>query len=464
MITNIKINGFKSFQDFEMEFTPLTVIAGENGTGKTNLFDAIKLLSRLAETDNLKKACKEQRGEFIELFTQYAKNDYATQIQFCVEMSVKKGVKDAWGNQTALNYTHLTYEIHLQRFTNSIGIEDVKVTYEQLTTPQNEEIFFIKTTKSAIDETTITAQEKDTKIDFKINTATRTVLSSFDRADYPHIFAAKEEMKSWKRLQLNPHDLRQPTSKENGTDVLSTTGKNLAALIHRLKHEDKYNLTCLEGRLGKFVRYFVEVIPIDDKEKKQFSIELRDNNKNFYSLDALSDGTLRVLALSALEQDSKYIGALCFEEPENGIYPEHIKDLVELLKEISDGFVDGSENDLIQQIIVSTYSPVFVGEILNYIIKDDGKKSVSINLFLNSFLVRDVDNDTRRVAIKRTNVQSLFSGKTNKNKLASSVDAKNFRKRFSYTLNEYMDTTNFGNLKDKIEKIKENNINYSITY
>ena len=28
MITKIKIDGFKSFSDFEMEFSPLTVIAG----------------------------------------------------------------------------------------------------------------------------------------------------------------------------------------------------------------------------------------------------------------------------------------------------------------------------------------------------------------------------------------------------------------------------------------------------
>ncbi|MEW5818300.1 MAG: AAA family ATPase, partial [Spirochaetota bacterium] len=39
MITHIKINGFKSFQNFEMSFTPLTVIAGVNASGKSNLFD-----------------------------------------------------------------------------------------------------------------------------------------------------------------------------------------------------------------------------------------------------------------------------------------------------------------------------------------------------------------------------------------------------------------------------------------
>ena len=80
MLTYIKINGFKSFNNFEMEFSPFTVIAGANASGKSNLFDALKLLGRLSEADNLKKAFKEQRGEFMELFTQYGENDYANAI------------------------------------------------------------------------------------------------------------------------------------------------------------------------------------------------------------------------------------------------------------------------------------------------------------------------------------------------------------------------------------------------
>ena len=39
---------------------------------------------------------------------------------------------------------------------------------------------------------------------------------------------------------------------------------------------------------------------------------------------ALSDGTLRFLALAILELDLTPRGLLCFEEPENGIHPERI--------------------------------------------------------------------------------------------------------------------------------------------
>ena len=84
MLTYIKINGFKSFHNFEMEFTPLTVIAGVNASGKSNLFDALQLLASLAETD-LKTAFRQQRGDPKELFTQFGEEEYVSEMEFIVE-------------------------------------------------------------------------------------------------------------------------------------------------------------------------------------------------------------------------------------------------------------------------------------------------------------------------------------------------------------------------------------------
>ena len=51
MITKLEIDGFKSFRDFSIEFSPFTVVAGKNASGKSNLFDALELLSRCATYD-----------------------------------------------------------------------------------------------------------------------------------------------------------------------------------------------------------------------------------------------------------------------------------------------------------------------------------------------------------------------------------------------------------------------------
>ncbi len=41
MLTRLKVSGFKNLVDVDVHFGPFTCIAGANGVGKSNLFDAI---------------------------------------------------------------------------------------------------------------------------------------------------------------------------------------------------------------------------------------------------------------------------------------------------------------------------------------------------------------------------------------------------------------------------------------
>ncbi|MCP3996790.1 MAG: ATP-binding protein, partial [bacterium] len=81
---------------------------------------------------------------------------------------------------------------------------------------------------------------------------------------------------------------------------------------------------------------------------------------------ALSDGTMRFIALTVLQQDPLETGLICLEEPENGIHPERIGAMLRLLNDIvveTETVVDG-DNPL-RQIIINTHSPVvarLVGE------------------------------------------------------------------------------------------------------
>jgi len=44
MIIRIKVKGFKNLVDVDVRFGPFTCVAGVNGVGKSNLFDAIRFL------------------------------------------------------------------------------------------------------------------------------------------------------------------------------------------------------------------------------------------------------------------------------------------------------------------------------------------------------------------------------------------------------------------------------------
>ncbi|MBL0038206.1 MAG: AAA family ATPase [Nitrosomonadales bacterium] len=49
MLTRLHINGFKNLLNVEIAFGPFTCIAGTNGVGKSNLFDAIMFLRDLTD-------------------------------------------------------------------------------------------------------------------------------------------------------------------------------------------------------------------------------------------------------------------------------------------------------------------------------------------------------------------------------------------------------------------------------
>ena len=456
MITKIKINGFKSFQNFEMDFTPLTVIAGANASGKSNLFDALKLLSNLAETDNIKKAFKVQRGEFLELFTQFGEDNFAKEIQFVVEMLVNKTIKDAWGNQTTLKNTRLRYELNIKRYTNALGMEDLEVTYEKLIALKRQEDEWIKLIpKDYLEQwrpkvasgrgfpyidtkvennvpTVLVSQDGTTgnRRRLPLKNASRTVLSSFDTIDFPHVLAAKEEMKSWKFLQLNPEDLRKPTDKANGEDIILQSGQNLAAALNRIVLKNAYNIGEISRKLHSFVDNFVEVKVVDDKENKQFIIVLIDKDKKSYTSRVLSEGTLRILALCIIEHDDTHTGLLCFEEPENGIHPYKIPAMAQLLKNLTNDFTD--DEMPLRQVIVNTHSPLLVGTINKW------KQDNTVTIWYANKINRLIDIGSNKISLSVTNISVV--DKENQNQIGLFITEQE-RKITLSRVKEYLETT-----------------------
>ncbi len=422
MITRIEIDGFKSFKNFEMEFTPLTVIAGVNASGKSNLFDALQLLSRLAEVD-LRTAFGGQRGDASELFLKYDEDIAAQEISFAVEMLVDRKIKDNWGGEAELKYTRLRYEIKIARRNNEKGFEDLFIVHESLVNLKHNEDKWVKiidkqnlnywrpkvvTGKRGIPYiateiingyTSFVVPQDGTTGNKRIYSAIeakQSVLSGITTIDFKHIFAAREEMRNWKFLQFNPEDLRQPTRQEpNASDFITHSGKNLAAALFRIKQEDEYNIIEISRKLNSFLPEFITVDVIDDRPNKQFIIKLKGEDGREFSSRVLSEGTLRLLALCILLYDYQHKSVLCFEEPENGIHPYRIKSMIDLLKELSTDF--SNQTFSARQVIVNTHSPVLVGEILKW----QYNKHVSIWLANTNTLMTNFNNRKYKVKITK---------------------------------------------------------------
>jgi predicted ATPase len=385
MITKIEIDGFKTFRKFKMEFSPLTVIAGTNASGKSNLFDALQLLSRLAETD-LRTAFSEQRGEASELFTQYSDHTYSTEIKFGVEMLIDKEVRDKFGGEAKLKYTRLRYELKIWRTKNERGLEDLFVAEENLNPLRHNEDIWVTSfiPKSTLEHWRpkvgtgkrgvpyIATKDRGIEVpqdgragikrEFARNNITQTILSSFNSVDFPHVLAAKEEIRSWRFLQLNPEELRKPSS-YLAKDTVTSTGENLAAALHRIKVQDEQAIKDISRKLNSLLPDLIDLDVVDDKVGKQFIITVKSQDGREFTSRVLSEGTLRLLTLCVFEYDDAFQGVLCFEEPENGIHPARLEITAELLKDLAADFEDIDAP--LRQVIVNTHSPVLVGEILS---------------------------------------------------------------------------------------------------
>ncbi|MEM6261449.1 MAG: AAA family ATPase [Bacteroidota bacterium] len=390
MITYISIDGFKTFRNFELTLSPLTVIAGTNASGKSNLFDALRLLGRLAETD-LRSAFSDQRGEARELFSMYSDGTVASEMKFEVHMLVSPKVRDNWGGNAQLKYTRLKYTLCLKRTTNESGFEDIMVEKEELVNFKHQEDDWIKshlpsrfreywrppvpkgrrgkpyiyTTENEGGVVTIKLPQdgKQGGKETPANVISQTVLSGVNSVDFPHVFAAKEEMRSWKFLQLSPEALRKP-SQYLEPEHIAENGNHLASALNRLQKKDSYTVKEISRRLNRLLPNLTKVEVQDDKVGKQFVLRLKSSDGRWFSSRVLSEGTLRLLVLCVLLYDDEFAGLLCFEEPENGVHPSRLSQMVELLRDLCVDFED-PESEL-RQVIVNTHSPVLIGEMFNY--------------------------------------------------------------------------------------------------
>jgi len=383
MITRIEIDGFKTFQQFSVDFAPFVIIAGTNGSGKSNLFDALMLLSSISEKD-LKEAFAEQRGEARELFTQYSNTSYASQIKLAVELFIDKKVKDDWGNEVELSHTRLRYEVHVEKRTDlKSSIEKLFVIYEQLKPIEilkdhwfkkyAKEIFWKPSNKSKNYKPYIYTGIKDEILAISLRQdgsrggkptpakeLERTILSSVNSTDFPHAYAVRKEISSWRLLHLNPVQMREP-SPILGPDKVNEDGKYLPSMLWRLENEEKGILKDISRSIQNLLPNISSIRIDEDKSRQQFILYAKSPDGREFSSRVLSEGTLRIMLLSAMKYDEQHSGSLCFEEPENGIHPFRMKNMLKLLKSLSTDFSDKDDADLpLRQVIINTHSPLLV--------------------------------------------------------------------------------------------------------
>jgi len=435
MLTRIEIDGFKTFEDFGLDLGPFVVILGPNASGKSNLFDAIRLLSHLAGTD-LRTAVKTLRGEPQELFRRQADGSSVTRMAFAVELLLAPEVRDPWGDTVKISHSRMRYEVEIERRKDDRGIERLVVAKEEAKPilaqsdkwqPKKQELsaqfrqLFMKYGRRA---PWLTTGESGGKRSFKINqdgrkgrtrpaeAAEATVLSSITSAEFPHLYALREEMRSWRFLQLDPNALRRPSPTTAALE-LEPDGANLATVLARIQAETatqtrpKGDLADIAADLTSLIPGVVGVSIEEDEKNREYRIDIDMRDGHHFSSRVVSDGTLRVLALLTLLHDPKHRGLVCFEEPENGVHPFRLKAMIERLRELvtDPTSEEVDEQEPLSQMLLNSHSPV----VLSCLQKDEAMFADMV-----SVVNPEVDKISRKTRIRPVKLQGELLPKENR--------------------------------------------------
>ena len=280
-IKRLFINNYKSLVDFELvEPNPFSVFVGPNAAGKSNVFEALEFLS------------------FVNDFVR-SHDLFGGAINFVAKHEVKKLEKGR---------------------IDSLGLEI------------NLEIEFLQFGF----DTPLSAALRYVKIDDKILPGVRHVGAQWgdSHENWRKNIEAKEEAfyKIYTRLFVRNYDLVK--LKTNGSDKLRIDAANLEPVLHRiLQNETK------QEEISDWLQMLIPELDRVEVAKSDLSGDffLRIFEKHLdepIGKNLISDGTYNILALLTAVYQSDEPQFLCIEEPENGLNPYVIRELVGFFRQM----------------------------------------------------------------------------------------------------------------------------------
>jgi len=367
MIKRVRVNGYKSLAEVDVPLAPLTVVFGPNAAGKSNLLDALALLSRLATSETLDAAFKAHRGAPLEAFTferggvaelqRRPVASFSISVDIELSDSVVEGIETelhdlerSSGASRKVAERRLRYSLTVQISTASGRLRVVNERAEALQATGEP-----KPSRPYLGEEYMLGERRVLRCEIaagrgrEIIAPNQTALSKvLDPASHPHLAALREELARCRVYFLDPAAMRQETALRN-VDWLATDGSDIAAFYNTLRVERPL-------QSGAFVKVLQEAISsvsgleVERTSEGYLRLVLDEGGISVPSR-LMSEGTLRYLGLLAITNPISPLRFVGIEEPENGIDPRRLASVARLLTSAVDR---GST-----QFLVNTHSPVF---------------------------------------------------------------------------------------------------------
>ena len=313
-LRHIKVLGFKALVDFDLSLdTDSTLIIGPNGSGKSSILQVL---------------------DFMSYFAQGSPRDFFQDRHWLPE-PVRSFANKPVGViiQLALNHIDLPFKL---LWTVSWGFRLGESIFEEITlyTDKPGEQFaskailtYVRQNKSLIRE----GQEPIKGIHLE-GSALSILPNSSALAESPAYFL--QEIKDWARgilslEALNPRDMRVGTRGAK-TDI-GRRGQHLASFVSSLNTDAKARLF---DRMARFYPPFKE-LSTTRKRAGWVDMELREIYHSGHPIGSahVSDGFLRLLALTSIPEFGEEVSIVTLDEVENGIDPHYIGQIVDEIQQ-----------------------------------------------------------------------------------------------------------------------------------
>lgn len=335
MITRIEIEGFRSIRDCVVDLSPFTVLVGQNGSGKTNLLEAVDLVGQLLGesrmslhagdgravwSDDLRPG-GDRRGRVVDLFHRRGDGTVEDRLRVavCFLQSDSLGLRHLRADVTVtrgdtLEAPHVAGEITL--------LPGAPAGWD-LTDEQREQI--------RANAGSGHSQQRDTP------------------------------QSNWHRLAPDSSAARQDPDLHDQL-LIAGDAHNLSAVLGRLLTTDDGDTRAsllLRADAVALLPGLTDLRSVADVDRGTWEMDLVYRDAAPVPARLASDGTLHVLAVLAAAHDSggglghalNACTTLMIEDVENGLHPGQVKELVRRLRRTT-----GSGT--LQQIVVTTHSPV----------------------------------------------------------------------------------------------------------
>jgi predicted ATPase len=389
MITRIEVDGFKSLRDFAVDLEPFTALIGPNSAGKSNVLEALALLSRLASLP-IAEAFKQGRGKSIDQFSRHG-GEVATSMRFAVEF-----LEYGWYREPATAsaagedafQSRFRYELTLGRQALRGGVERIVARDERLRAMRREDDTWMVAHPALADRARYGNAGEDTFTTLKDGRSAEQQMvglpahwpeepkippthTALNRGNVGSAILVQKNLQQCRLLDPGASNLGESSERVDSGE-LTPSASNLPTVLAELGPnvlgEIRADLASLVPGIASF-----EVTPEGDEMR--LDIELSGGERMPARL--ISSGTLRILALLTSLRMRPRPYMLCIEEPENGIYPGRLRALLEVLREATtrdteeetreqweearreySGVTGILVNQLPAQILLTTHSPV----------------------------------------------------------------------------------------------------------